>query len=282
MFARLPIEAADHHANQHYKFGPTELLTLGVSDNGTHVEFSQATDVDVEAARKYGDNIATVELYKCTINNDGHVSEQVHGKGTVSTHLPNHMDNGTINTRVGSVAEQTVSPDAVFTADDIAVLFAKITEVAASMQEFTDQEYKPRGHITDEFGEVYRKANAADASLVTASRLQDSNERTITDPKDGSSVVTQRTSRKGDSVSASITKMNWRGHISEYGANLHTGGYAGGRIENPEGEMTVRKYDRQGREIYQFSTNRAGAADKLAKLVLKHIGRNADEQRKSS
>jgi hypothetical protein len=140
MFERMIPAAANEKVTSHWKFNKTELLTLGVSDEAVSVEYTEASDIDEEAVKRYRDDLATVDAYSFKIKADGYVAEQSHTTGKKSTHLPNHMDDGTINgcARYGS-NDPNVSLDAVLNANDITKMSNKIAEVTAAMQELAAQ-----------------------------------------------------------------------------------------------------------------------------------------------
>lgn len=141
MFEKLPVEAIGEPERSHYKFNDkrTELLTIGFSkDDGTSIEYANATDVDEDAVKRYGKNIANVETYKFKIKESGKVSEQRHYKGSINGHLPYFMNNGTV-ARAESVHGITPEPQAELSETDIQRMQAKITEVANAMKELAEQ-----------------------------------------------------------------------------------------------------------------------------------------------
>jgi hypothetical protein len=139
MFSRMSPLATEVHETSRYRFN-SELLTLGISDEDVSVEYTDASDIDVEAVKHYGKDVATVDAYSFKIKKDGHVAEQSHTTGKKSTHLPNHMDNGTINggARYGG-NDRNVPLDAVLNADDITKMRDKIAEVTAAIKELAGQ-----------------------------------------------------------------------------------------------------------------------------------------------
>lgn len=138
MFERLPKEAATEPKQAHYKYKPSELLTLQVSDGSMEIQYSQATDIDEEAVKHYGPKVATVDAYKFKIKAGGVIAEQNHTTGPMAKWLPNFMDNGSITPRAFGSYGTEEHPDAILDSEDLAKIQAKIAEVFAAMKELAE------------------------------------------------------------------------------------------------------------------------------------------------
>ena len=141
MFERLPVEATGEPENNHYRFRyqRSELLTIDFSEeDGASLEYAHVTDVDEEAAKRYGKNIANVETYKFKVKGSGKVGEQKHYTGPTNGHLPYFMHSGMV-ARAEGVHGITPEPQAELGEVDIQKMQDKIAEVTAAMKDLTAQ-----------------------------------------------------------------------------------------------------------------------------------------------
>lgn len=138
MFERLPADAPEEP--YHYSSMRIELLSIGIRDDGTEVQYSAATDIDQDAVKRYGTDIATIDNYEFNIKSGGNVVDEGHRHGTINNYLPSLMDNGVINAFLNNPTRPGYSADKItLEADDMIKLRGKIIEVTSAMQEVANR-----------------------------------------------------------------------------------------------------------------------------------------------